>query len=558
MGAQDRLAAGSLVARLAREPYRFEFDQAVRLLEQFADRGWLDAFYRRVGDRRVSERPDRRVSERPDRHVSERPDRRAREGSDRRVSERPDRRVSERAGIAQSASAAFPIGQWAVGEARNPQHEVVSFRPTCDLAFPASDLVKWELPESGASGPDRPGPVHLVVAFMGLAGSSGPLPHVFTELIQQRVAAGDPTMRDFLEIFNHRLISLLHRARKKHRIALDSRLPEDRSGGLARLLRDAMGLPEAPAARRADKAPRARRHRDPWQPPLRYAGLLAGHTRSMAGLEAMLADYFKVPVRGTQLLGRWIRIEERDTTVLSASAGRNHRLGIDTVVGGRLWDQMGRIELSIGPLTLERLRDFLPSGSAFVALNELIRFYLQHDLEVDIVLSLDKGQRADTRLKHYSQERLGQTSWMRDRLSRPKDDPVRLRLPALGDIRKFDDRNERFELRVERAWLHSRLLIGLHGGSAEDLTQWLEHSFIGADSEIFSLREKGLLGATRTRIDPTERMGLRVLPGSTLFEIAHDEKLRHFVHPDRPLVIHNPHTDAAQRRPSEILLYLGA
>ena len=524
MGANDRLATSSLVDRLADEPHRFEFHQAVRLLEQFAERGCLEAFYRRVRDRTAV--------------------------TDDSLRAFPDKQRS-------------PVGTVAVGEARNPQHEVVSFRPTHDLTFPASDLVDWELPLSEPGIHAGAGPLHLVVAFMGLAGNSGPLPQPFTELIQQRVAAGDRTMRDFLEIFNHRLISLLYRARKKHSVALAAHLPQEQDVGLARLLSASIGLSDAPAQRevQASKA-----QRQPWRPPLRYAGLLAPHTRSMAGLEALLADYFNLKdsgtgkplLRGKQLLGSWLAIEERNTTVVSSSAGRNRRLGIDTVVGGRLWDQMARIELSIGPLSLERLRDFLPGGKALVPLNEIVRFYLKQDLEVDIVLSLDKGQLADTRLREHARERLGQSTWMRDRLSRAADDPVRLRLPALSAIRKFAERDGRYELRAERSWLRGRLLIGLHGDSADAVSQWLEGSFIGTDSEIASLRERRLLGATRRRIERTEETGLRVLPGSTLFEIVYDRNLHDFIHPDRPIVIDNPHADAARSRPSEILLYLRA
>jgi type VI secretion system protein ImpH len=540
MGADDRLATSTLVERLADEPHRFEFHQAVRLLEQFAERGCLEAFYRRVDERKAIARGSARAL--PDFSESS-----ARTLPDKAF---PDKKHG-------------PVGTIAVGEARNPQHEVVSFRPTHDLTFPASDLVDWELPLAEPGMQAGAGPLHLVVAFMGLAGSSGPLPQPFTELIQQRVAAGDRTMRDFLEIFNHRLISMLYRARKKHRIALAPRLPQAQDDGLARLLSASMGMQQAPAS----SEPRhARPCRQAWRPPLRYAGLLAPHTRSMAGLEALIVDYFdlrdpvhgKQLLRGKQLLGRWLPIDERDTTVVSASAGRNRRLGIDTVVGGKLWDQMGRIELSIGPLPLRRLEDFLPGGKALVPLNELIRFYLKQDLEVDIVLSLDKGQLADTRLREHRRERLGRTAWMRDRLSRPQDDPVRLRLPALSSIRKFDDRNGRFELRAQRSWLRGRLLIGLHGDSAQDVSHWLEHSFIGADSEIASLRERSLLGATRRRIEGAEETGLRVLPGSTLFEIAYDANLRDFVHPERPIVIHNPQADGARGRPSEILLYLRA
>ena len=64
---------------------------------------------------------------------------------------------------------------------------------------------------------------------------------------------------------------------------------------------------------------------------------------SMAALETMLSDHFRMPVRGEQLLGRWLPIQSRDQTRIGRRLGTNRRLGGDTVLGVRAWDQMGRI-----------------------------------------------------------------------------------------------------------------------------------------------------------------------------------------------------------------------
>ncbi len=309
-------------------------------------------------------------------------------------------------------------------EAVSPGHggsnlEPVAFRSKIGFDFPASDVVNAEFPADEAE------PVRLTVAFMGLAGATGPLPTPFTELVMQRTAARDFATRDFLDIFNHRLISFLYRSRKKHRIALNSRPPDQTA--LARWLFDLAGLEFATQNRDARKWARSL---------LRYSGILAHQVRSMAALEAMLSDYFETPVRGEQLLGRWLVIEPRDRTRIGRRLGANQRLAVDAMLGMRAWDQMGRIRLRISVPSLARLREFLPDGDAFQALTRVTRVHLQQDIDIELHLALAPGQVSGTRLGGTSEARLGWTSWLNTGRSRSGDDLVRLRLPAAHSIQE--------------------------------------------------------------------------------------------------------------------------
>lgn len=348
MGTEDGSTTGPLSELLEREPFRFDFFQAVRLAELL----------------------------------------------------RPER---------------TPVGHGG----SNP--EIVAFRSKVGLDFPASDIVNAEFPA------DATQPARLTVAFMGLAGASGPLPTPFTELVIQRNADRGKehfATRDFLDIFNHRLVSFLYRSRKKHRVALNNRPPEQTE--LAGWLFDLAGLKFAAANK--DSRRRARSL-------LRYSGILANQVRSMAGLEAMLGDHFGVSVRGEQLLGRWLRIDAREHTRIGARLGKNQRLGVNAVLGVRAWDQMGRIRLHLGAMRLSRLREFLPIGAAYKALAGIARVHLQQDIDIDLRLKLEPGQSSGMRLSLSSDSRLGWTSWLNSARSQAGDDPVRLRLPVLHQDR---------------------------------------------------------------------------------------------------------------------------
>src|SRR5690606_21576846 len=124
---------------------------------------------------------------------------------------------------------------------------------------------------------------------------NGPLPRPFTELLLERIARKDTAMRDFLDIFHHRIVSLAYRVRKRARLALHASSPE--KADVADRLFALVGLGTLGVRDRMRVQDRAL---------LRYAGLLAQKPRSMHGLERLLSDYSRVPVRGRSLVGEWL------------------------------------------------------------------------------------------------------------------------------------------------------------------------------------------------------------------------------------------------------------
>lgn len=294
-----------------------------------------------------------------------------------------------------------------VGSGPNPALEAIRFRSDPSLSFPASEVVDVKIP---AEGDD---PAEVLVSFLGLAGSQGPLPRPFTELVLDRLAAGDPGVRDFLDIFNHRLVSLLYRAREKHRTGLRIQSPEDSRlaemglsliGMGAESLRDRMDIPDRSL--------------------LFYAGTLSHSRRTAVGLEGLLSDYFKevlqpdrkgppgrIEVR--EFIGRWHQLSDDQGTVLGMRDGRCW-LGVDAVLGGRVWDQQGMIEVVIGPVGIEAFERFLPGGDAMGPLVDLVAWYLRDDLDFAVRLLLKKEEVPATVLTTGpAPARLGLTSWLK-------------------------------------------------------------------------------------------------------------------------------------------------
>src|SRR4051812_47471706 len=94
-----------------------------------------------------------------------------------------------------------------VGLFQPPGSEILHFGVVPSLSFPASEIFSLENRENS--------PPLMRVNFLGLVGPLGILPIYYTELVANRVQARDNTLRDFLDIFHHRLISLFYRAWQK-------------------------------------------------------------------------------------------------------------------------------------------------------------------------------------------------------------------------------------------------------------------------------------------------------------------------------------------------------
>ncbi len=286
------------------------------------------------------------------------------------------------------------------GQGADPTKELVHFRSSVKLDFPASDIAQVQRRNDLPTREQPKAPTEMSVNFLGLAGCLGALDIPSTELVLQRASHNDKVLKDFLDIFNHRLVSLLYRIRKHHRVGLGSATPGDDT--IARYLYSLIGM-ETPRLK-------GRMHiRD--RALLYYAGILAQEPRSMAGLQRILTDYFKVEVNTTQFVGQWCELEESQWSTIGAS-GNNQRLGRDTVVvGTRVWDQHSRFEIQLGPLSLEDFESFLPTEWRFGVLCDLVRFYVKDEFEFNVRLILKAEEVPEVKLS-VDDPALSWTSWL--------------------------------------------------------------------------------------------------------------------------------------------------
>jgi type VI secretion system protein ImpH len=229
--------------------------------------------------------------------------------------------------------------------------------------------------------PNSSEPVRMIIAFMGLTGTQGVLPLCYTEQILESKAAKDNALAAFLDLFNHRLVSLFYRAWKKHRpavlyemAAVRSEQPDavthnlfDLVGMGTRGLRGRLGIQDESL--------------------LLYAGLIAQRPHSAVALRGILRDYFSIPVEIDQCIGGWYELEEADRCYLWGEGERN-QLGVGSFIGDEVWDQQARFRLRVGPVGLQRFKEFLPDSCATAKFVGLTRFIVGQAMVFDVQVSL--------------------------------------------------------------------------------------------------------------------------------------------------------------------------
>lgn len=291
-----------------------------------------------------------------------------------------------------------------LGQGFDPRQEAVRLRGTLSQAFPASDVESWRDGNGDA-------PPELMSAFLSLGGAFGPLPPPYSELGLERLRRGDAGIRDFLDVFNHRLLSLFVRTKRAHRPALQPGRPEDTD--FATLLWALLGL-GTPGLRHGRAPQRAPRLPGLDHILLACAGLLNQRPVSAHAIERTLAYALGTPVKMVPFVGRWARLDDNQTTVLGP-LGRNTALGGDAVLGRRVWDQSAAIRLELGPMPLRQMVPLLPGSKRHALLREILAFTLGGQVEAEVKIVLPPKQVPLTRLWGKTparQARLGWTSWL--------------------------------------------------------------------------------------------------------------------------------------------------
>ena len=263
------------------------------------------------------------------------------------------------------------------GESFELEKERLRFRPAATFGHSPNSIVRIQerprvhrehenAPDYGQAQ-DQGRVIEVVLSFLGLYGADSPLPQYLSYPIAEG-APGAEALQDFLDIFNHRLYSLLYQAWKKHRHYLSFR-PE--ANDLLSQYALCLGGLGAPALQQALKLPPTRL--------MAYAGLLSTRFHCADGLAAVISDYLDgVEVKVRQFVPQWLPIPER------RQLGRDSRLGRNIVIGSKVLDYASKITLVVGPIDNDKFWQFQPGTPDWNSLHALFQLYTRDCLAFDL------------------------------------------------------------------------------------------------------------------------------------------------------------------------------
>lgn len=304
----------------------------------------------------------------------------------------------------------------AVGEDASPRSEVVRFRSLVSHSFPVSSIADLKRGEEADGGDDHGHPPEMTVAFFGLTGPSGVLPQHYTQLLIERVRRKDESLRDFLDLFHHRLISLFYRAWEKYHFPVGferSKLDPDRPSEdlFTRCLFSLIGM--------GTDGLRGRQQ-IPSHALLYFGGLFAHERGNAAALEAIVSEYFNLPTEIIQLRGTWLYLPPEQQTQLGGTNGfglGNNQLGVTAIAGDRVWDIENTFRIRLGPLDYNMFRRLLPSADMLTPLAQMARTYVGPELSFEIQPVLRASDVPYCRVGVADGSRLGWDTWL---LTAPK------------------------------------------------------------------------------------------------------------------------------------------
>ncbi len=308
-----------------------------------------------------------------------------------------------------------------IGCAGPPSAEAVRFRVPSLLSFPPSEVAGLR-PSAPGGAPE------LSVTFLGLIGPSGVMPRHYTERIARLV--NDPNaveryaLRDWLDLFHHRLISHFYRAWTKYRLwAARERATGPDPDPFTTVIQAFVGLATPGLSRRgsltaADTGPAP-------GPPRKLAYLsddttrfFSGHfsrrPRTAAGLESIISTFLGLPARVEPFRGQWLAVEPGDRAAMGVA------LGGAPVLGERVWDVQSKFRVRIGPIHRKDFDALLPdpsptpAGKKFYLLMRLIRLYVgpEFDVEVQFVIMAEEVSGARLPRSAGQGPRLGRNAWL--------------------------------------------------------------------------------------------------------------------------------------------------
>lgn len=280
-----------------------------------------------------------------------------------------------------------------IGYSISPKQDFVRFGQTPLLHFYSSAFTNVKFDNNS-------GDYKLKNSYWGMLGINGPLPSHLTEYaIERNYRLKDNTFTEFLDVFNHRFISLFYRAWADAEPTV-SHDREDQDNFKKRL--SAISGESTAISDVFNQNKNIHQY---------LSGLYSQKNRSAKTLGQLLSEYLKLDVSIDEFQGCWYELQKNEQTKLGCL---NATLGVDSIIGSKTYQRSFNFSINVGPVSyLEYIR-LLNNEHQLRTIVELSQKSVGQEYEFTINILLKAQQ---TKACQLGSAKLGINSWCQDKSS---------------------------------------------------------------------------------------------------------------------------------------------
>ena len=273
-----------------------------------------------------------------------------------------------------------------------PSREFLRFKARQQLSFTPSEITEVTHKEITTGNAQTPKVQwQMEIAFMGLTGSEGVMRYYLSEAVLKQLKLKNNGLRDFLEIFNHRAITLYYKAWAKYQMAANFETQklhsQEEKDPITQILLSLIGL-GLPSLQ----------YRQPYSDEslISLAGFLSRGTCTANGLERMLRSRFKLDVAIKQFTGAFSELTDDIVTKIGT---QNNALGQNTFLGSRCHHSAGKFTVAIKPRNTMEYEALAPGSPLIRSLMSFVRQAAGPELIFDLEVARTYAQTPSTQLR---------------------------------------------------------------------------------------------------------------------------------------------------------------
>lgn len=239
-------------------------------------------------------------------------------------------------------------------------------------------------------------------AMLSLTGANGILPSHYSETMAKSLRDKNLVLKDFLDMFNHRVNSLMYRSWTKYRLDTDkyyqSHVKQHQS--IYDLIMTSFSGETFPRQERSAAY---------------YSGLMFASTQSTEKLKGVIKDLTGLAISINEFKGKWIELSDDQLSRMNSKKRGQafNQLGIDSMLGRRCWDLSSSFEVEFEVDDAETFKNLAPGGSMNKLLNNVIKKFAGVTFDFNFKLKVKAEHCEKVKLSRQSKNtKLGASAWM--------------------------------------------------------------------------------------------------------------------------------------------------